>query len=230
MKRLSLLAFMFLAACTASTEEAESSSGQAIGERWLSPIDVGSYDGPDQTITVRNTFQSQEVYSMARDVPLFGSVRVRDHGVAEVLDPDGEVAFSLERSGRDLRLLTVYDNAVKLVRRAPDALKGTYGDFTSTDHVIVVTASSDDGFAVEVYYKTGETPVKVPLSANVKVGTFGSLAFPGCLLSVFRENGEFGIWATDSEYLPAARDGHCELFGKYYPKQHYANSQAAADL
>lgn len=55
-----MLATMLLVACAApSEEEADESGGQAIGERWRSPIAEGSHDSEEATVSVRNGLQGQ---------------------------------------------------------------------------------------------------------------------------------------------------------------------------
>lgn len=229
MKRLTLLASLLLAACTASTEESESSSGQAVGERWLSPISVGSYDNADETITVGNTALSQQVFYMTHDAPFFGKTHAYEGGILDVIDDLGDVRFTLHRASNNVDILCIppdHHNGRGLVRRRDNALKGTFGDPASTDYVVVVTASSDDALSLEVTPKAGGTTVKATAARGKQAGTFQSDAFAGCSFNVARESGEYVLWATDTEYRPASAGGGCALLGKYYAKQHYASASA----
>lgn len=230
MKRLALLAALLLVACTSTTEESESSSGQAVGERWTSPILVGSYDGDDQTLFVRSGLQSQEALFMAHDAPVFGSIRVKDG--LRMVDEDERTVLSLKQSGgalTDLRAVPPGGEPMDLVLRRPDAVNGRYGHLDSTDYILDVWAG-DDNLYMMVGDKAASTYAPVTAVPGKTVGTFQTSAYENCSFSIVREHGEFVFWATDTEYRPANSERpRCALLGKYYPDQHYAPGTAAAD-
>ncbi len=212
---LCLLAALGLAGCAAATDaDTTADQGQAIGERWWSPVEVGTYDADDASLAITSTLQGQRVAYSAPAYFLAGAVsRDGDGGVKVLGDenggtlrarPDGNnLVVSLEASG-----LLEGAAGLTFVRREPNAVAGRYSVPGPGGATLDVRSSNEDALGLRITHqgRTVEMRGRRPrwpfrAASSYDLGN----DYDGCTVTVTRARGAFALEVTP------ALDAECKL-------------------
>lgn len=197
-----LLAALPLAACAAPSDDpATDDQNQAIGERWWSPVEVGTYDALNASLSITSTLEGQRIAYSAPQVFLAGSVS-RDGAGVEVEDDQGGGVLRARPDGKSLAvsvdapgfLSDVTD--LRFVRREPNAVAGRYRVAGREGATIEVLTSTDDALGLRITHfgRTVEMRARRPgwpfkSASSYDMGN----DYDGCTVSVTRIGGAFAL-------------------------------------